>query len=76
MTDATTDEDERDRASQEQPDPPAAVRVLLFAFCFALLLAGFYLMGLAFDNASITLFTIGILLSGGAFFVAMHRPER
>jgi hypothetical protein len=76
VSDTTTDIDERDRKSLEQPPPPAAGRVLLFALCFAMLLGGFYLMGWAFDHASITLFSVGIALSGGGFFLAMHRPER
>jgi hypothetical protein len=33
-------------------------------------------MALAVESASITLFTLGILASGGAFFLGMHRPER
>ncbi|WP_454048902.1 hypothetical protein [Cellulomonas sp. Marseille-Q8402] len=78
MTDRTaTDDDlDRTRASMEQPAPPAAGRVLLFVVCFALFLGGFALMALAVESASITLFTLGILASGGAFFVGMHRPER
>jgi hypothetical protein len=77
VTDArTTDDLERTIASEEQPPPPAAGRVLLFVFLLVMFLGGFALMALAVESASITLFTLGILASGGAFFLGMHRPER
>lgn len=73
----TADDDylERVRASEEQPPPPAPARVLLFVFCFALFLGGFYLMGLAVDTAEIWLFTVGILSSGAAFFIGLNRAR-
>lgn len=76
MTDArgTTDTQDRDVATQEQPAPPAPARVLLAVFCLALLLGGFGLMAWAFDAESSVMFTAGILVSGAAFFVPMHRP--
>jgi uncharacterized membrane protein YiaA len=67
---------ERTRASQEQPDRPAPARVALFVLCMLLLLAGFWLMGVGVDNASITFFLVGVAFSGMAFFLALHRPER
>lgn len=77
MTDArTTDDFERTRASQEQPPAPAPGRVLLFVVLMLLFLGGFALMAFAVESASITLFTLGILACGGAFFLGMHRPER
>lgn len=78
MTDArsTTDDFERTRASEEQPPRPPAGRVLLFVVLLVLFLGGFGLMALAVESASITIFSLGILASGGAFFLGMHRPER
>lgn len=78
MTDArtTTDDFERTRASEEQPAPPAAGRVLLFVVLMVLFLGGFALMALAVESASMVLLTLGILACGGSFFLGMHRPER
>ena len=61
--------------TEEQPPPPGVARVLLFLVCFALMLAGFWLMGYAVDHASIALFTAGIVASGLGFFLALHRPR-
>ncbi len=73
----TVDDDylERVRASEEQPPPPPPARVLLFVLCFALVVGGLYLMGLAVDTAEIWLFTVGILCSGGAFFLGLNRAH-
>ncbi|MBD3781196.1 MAG: hypothetical protein IE923_18290 [Micrococcales bacterium] len=76
MSASQADEIERARVTEEQPPPPPAARVLLFLFCFALMLGGFWLMGFAVDHASITGFTAGIVVSGLGFFLALHRPRR
>ncbi|WHP18039.1 hypothetical protein [Cellulomonas sp. ES6] len=76
MSASQADEIERARVTEEQPPPPPAARVLLFLFCFTLMLGGFWLMGFAVDHASIAGFTAGIVVSGLGFFLALHRPRR
>lgn len=64
---------------RDDPDPftthPAPTRVVMFALCFALLLVGFYLMGISFDSESPWLFTAGLLIAGGSFALPLRESR-
>ena len=66
------------RTGEEQPTP-APARVLLFLFCMALLLGGFWLLALGVDHGWGLVFAAGIasigLALGLALGVALHHPE-
>ncbi len=61
---------------RDDPDPytthPNPTRVVMFVFCLALMLVGFYLMGISFDSESALLFVAGLVLAGGAFAIPMR----
>lgn len=54
--------------------PPSGA--ILFVLCFALLIVGFVLMGMAFNDGNGFLFGLGILLSGVAFMIPISLGSR
>lgn len=64
---------------RDDPDPytthPNPTRVMMFILCMALVLLGFYLMGISFDTESPWIFTAGLLLAGGAFGIPMRESR-
>lgn len=71
----TGDDLERLWTADESP-PFAPGRVLLFLFCMALLLGGFWLLSLGVDHGWGYLFVAGIASIALAIGLAVHRPER
>lgn len=63
-------DDRRDPDPYTTHAPPT--RIIMFLICFALLVVGFYLMAISFDTESALLFTLGLLLAGGAFVIPMR----
>jgi hypothetical protein len=56
--------------------PGRAGSAVLFVVCFAVMLVGFWLMGYGFEVGSALLFSGGLALSCGAFFVPMQLLAR
>jgi hypothetical protein len=58
--------------------PGRAGSAVLFVFCLAIFVAGFYLMALAFDTGSPLIFAAGLVAACGAWFLPMGlvgRPD-
>ncbi len=55
--------------AQESNAAPGALRVVMFVFCLALFIGGFYLMSVAFEHASGILFGAAMLLCGLAYII-------